>query len=180
MNQEENLSKKKQTNLLKIYLFCPIPEDQKPINLYIKLKERFLINWILFSNKNLIQRILVTFCSFFLFFCLLTNKTSEYSYEKTFFSFIELNTLLSTFFFQLFFLILFFLWKDMKQSFTNSSLFYEEASWFDGQFWEKPFFLIKNDKLLTKRKLQPTIKRILYIIYLFSINLIILLVSFYS
>tara|TARA_B110000503_G_C6796818_1_gene269452 strand:+ start:170 stop:373 length:204 start_codon:yes stop_codon:yes gene_type:complete len=43
---------------------------------------------------------------------------------------------------------------------TQSRVFYEEASWFDGKIWEKPFFLIKNDKLLSSQKIQPILKRL--------------------
>jgi hypothetical protein len=30
---------------IKIFLLCPVPETQKPINEYIGLKENFLTNW---------------------------------------------------------------------------------------------------------------------------------------
>ena len=30
---------------IKIFLLCPVPETQKPINEYIALKENFLTNW---------------------------------------------------------------------------------------------------------------------------------------
>ena len=36
---------------IKFFLLCPIPEDQKPINEYIGLKENPLTNWTTLSKK---------------------------------------------------------------------------------------------------------------------------------
>ena len=38
-------------NNIKIFLLCPVPEDQKPINVYIGLKENVLTNWTTLSKK---------------------------------------------------------------------------------------------------------------------------------
>jgi hypothetical protein len=43
----------------------------------------------------------------------------------------------------------------------SAFLFYEEASWYDGQIWEKPFFLIKNDKLISTQKIEPILEEII-------------------
>ena len=45
-------------------------------------------------------------------------------------------------------------WSQLLKRLRNSRLFYEEGSWYDGQYWEKPLELIKNDKLLTSQKLN--------------------------
>jgi hypothetical protein len=37
---------------IKTFLLCSIPEDQKPINDYIQLKDNFFLNWIQFPQKN--------------------------------------------------------------------------------------------------------------------------------
>jgi hypothetical protein len=37
--------------LIKIFFLCPVPNDQKPINEYIELKENSFINWA--SNPSL-------------------------------------------------------------------------------------------------------------------------------
>jgi len=54
---------------------------------------------------------------------------------------------------QFFLLIILIRWITINQKFQNSRLIYEEASWYDGQIWEKPFFLIKNDKLISTQKI---------------------------
>jgi hypothetical protein len=37
-------------------------------------------------------------------------------------------------------------WKQVEIRLSKSRLFYEEASWYDGQIWENLFYF-KNDKL---------------------------------
>ena len=36
---------------IKFFLLCPVPDDQKPINEYIGLKENQLTNWTTLSKK---------------------------------------------------------------------------------------------------------------------------------
>ena len=40
---------------IKIFLLCPIPDDQKPINEYISLKKNPFTNWIQYSKKKYFQ-----------------------------------------------------------------------------------------------------------------------------
>jgi hypothetical protein len=41
----------------------------------------------------------------------------------------------------------------MKTYLKKSRFYYEEASWFDGQYWEKPLSVIKKDRFfLTQKK----------------------------
>jgi hypothetical protein len=59
-------------------------------------------------------------------------------------------------------------WKQIERRLKKSRLFYEEASWYDGQIWEKPFSILKNDKLLSTQKIRPflqTIFRLLFTVF---------------
>jgi len=69
-------------------------------------------------------------------------------------TFFSLNILITIF------LINFLRWTQLLNKFRNSRLFYEEGSWYDGQIWEKPLEVIKNDKLITIQKIKPILKRI--------------------
>ena len=62
-----------------------------------------------------------------------------------------------------------FRWITINKKFQTPRIIYEEASWYDGQIWEKPFFLLKNDKLLSSQKINPIIQRLIRtnLIYLF-------------
>ena len=71
--------------------------------------------------------------------------------------------LYSTFYSISFLILNFFInlarWSQLLKRLRNSRLFYEEGSWYDGQYWEKPLELIKNDKLLTSQKIKPILKK---------------------
>jgi len=59
-----------------------------------------------------------------------------------------------------FYFVLLWRWNQVKTRFNDSRLFYEEASWYDGQIWEKPFLLIKNDRLISTQKIDPILERL--------------------
>ena len=141
---------------IKIFLLCPIPEDQKPINQYISLKENSFLNLPTFPKSVVKQKIRNFFFQIF-FFC--TIVKSIFFFEN-FFSLIQQSFFISFNFLIFFFLILFFRWKEIENSFANSRIFYEEASWYDGEIWEKPISLIKNDKLIQKQKIKPLLKKL--------------------
>ena len=42
---------------IKVFLLCPVPEDQKPINDYINIKENSLINWTMSSFKKYVVKV---------------------------------------------------------------------------------------------------------------------------
>ena len=140
-------------------VFCSIPEDQKPMNEYLETKENLFLNWSS-SNSKRYQKTL--FFIAFLFFSL--NVLFFFDFEKNFFEQTKSTFLYifsaSIYFFFLFFLFLFLRWRELNLRFENSRLFYEESSWFDGQIWEKPLFLLKNDRFLSKLKIFPILKRI--------------------
>jgi hypothetical protein len=169
---------------IKIYLFCPIPEDQKPINEYIEIKENFLTNWPCLSNEKYKSSLISFFVYIFVFFLILQFLSVEIpfqkiSFEKNFsfpfifkkFIFILFESLIT---FNLFLALNFFRWKEINNRFKNARLFYEEGSWYDGKIWEKPFCLLKNDKILSIQKIEPILVRILNTLYITLLLLFIL------
>ena len=160
---------------IKVFLLCPIPEDQKPINSYIGFKENFLTNWTTLSTKKFFQSLRLTYLFFFTI-CLIFSLNDLFFIIKStnsiylFFNWLVIKIFLSFLFLFIYFNILLFRLTVINSNLKNPRVFYEEASWFDGQIWEKPFFLIKNDKLISSQKLEPIIQR------LFRINSICLLI----
>ena len=156
---------------IKLFLLCPIPDDQKPINQYFSLKENILFNILGINKTNYFYKILI---NYILFFILITPFTFLFKLNKEIFLF---NSLFSINILLIFFIINFVLWLQLLNQFRNARLFYEEASWYDGQFWEKPIELIKNDKLIIQQKIKPIIKRIIKAItLLMSINSLIFII----
>lgn len=144
---------------IKIFLLCPVPEEQKPIHEYLQLKENDFTNWVTFGKEQYFQKLASFTLNLFGFFSLLQfSKYQEVDYL--------LETLVETLLLALLGLSFLFLvnyarWKQVEIRFRKSRLFYEEASWYDGQIWEKPLGIVKNDKLLSTQKIQPLLQRIL-------------------
>jgi hypothetical protein len=146
---------------IKIFLLCPIPEDQKPINEYIDFKENILTNWTKFSQKKYIKNLFLTSLFFFTIFSFFSFNELLIFVKNNLFYWLLIKCLLS--FLSVFFYLNFILfrWITINKKFQTPRIIYEEASWYDGQIWNKPFFLIKNDKLLSTQKIDPIIQRLI-------------------
>ena len=153
---------------IKKFLLCPVPEDQKPINEYIQIRENRFFSWVIGSNQKYFQNVLFLELFFFCCFLVFFNFDFQNSSFQTF-----LIAFKNSFHFLLIYLFLIFIkWVELNKRFQNSRLVYEEGSWYDSEVWEKPFFLIKNDKLISIQKIEPFIKR------LFDTLLFLLFVNF--
>jgi len=142
---------------IKIFLLCPIPEDQKPINEYISLKENNLTNWITLVRRKYLGKLFQIFLTVFLVCLTFTfegiesvNQLFATLHQTSLFSLIILNLL-----------VIYILsnWKQVDNRFNTSRLIYEEGSWYTSEIWEKPISLIKNDKLISTQILQPILLR---------------------
>jgi hypothetical protein len=160
----------------KLFFLCPVPNDQKPLNEYIELKENPLTNWANISKKNYKSKISSLGLFFIIFFFCLPFTFAE--------SFIEINqknvfkSQFNNFLFIISFCSLFFLlnlvnWLELNKRFRNPELSYEEGSWYDGKIWKKPFSLMKNEKLISVQKIEPIIQQL-------KSNIFIGFFSFYS
>lgn len=140
---------------LKLILLCPVPEDQKPISEYIGLKENPLTNWTTLSTKNYNTKLFSFFTSVFILLSILTFQDREFLGDWILSNLvISLNIILTLYF------VIIWRWNEVKKRLNQARLFYEEASWYDGQIWEKPFIILKNDRLLVSQKLEPVLRRL--------------------
>ena len=144
---------------IKIFLLCPVPDEQKPINEYIGLKENQLTNWTTLAKKNYQKKFFQLYLSTFLFLSFLTLNTIVK--DVTLLTDCIINNLFITNNLLIILLsIIIFRWKQNQKRFNQTRLFYEEGSWYDGQFWEKPLALVKNDKLISTQKIEPILQRL--------------------
>jgi hypothetical protein len=187
-------------SLIKIFFLCPVPDDQKPIAEYIELKKNSLLNWTSFSNKKYNLKL---FSVFFTFFCLIsffeicsfpfsffkeiietvkeltTNWQPEYGEKIEKIVTLGILTVFFTLLFMSFFLLqTIFTLKEINSHFRNPRLCYEEGSWYQTKIWEKPFLLMKNEKLIRNQKIEPIIQRIknsFFLIFFFTVFFFLLL-----
>jgi hypothetical protein len=151
---------------IKIFLLCPVPEEQKPINTYIGLKENPLTSWTTLSKKNFEKKLF----SFSFYFLAIVSLFSVGSLEDSnyFFEWFLKNAVITCAFLIFLLIIIFYRWKQVEKDFNQPRIFYEEASWYDGQIWEKPFSILKNDKLISTQKIKPILQRISRTIFILS------------
>ena len=167
---------------IKIFLLCPIPEDQKPIKQLINLKENSFTNILTLSNKDFVKKIFFNFFCYFLIISLFRlNELNSYLLSLNWFL---VNIEVSLIFLFLSIYFIFNQWQTLLKAFNSSRIFYEEASWFDGQIWDKPFSIIRNDRLIIKQQLKPlvirTINLLIFLIFvIFSIFVLIEFLKLY-
>jgi len=158
---------------LKLILLCPVPEDQKPISEYIGLKENPLTNWTTLSTKNYNTKLFSLFGTVFTILSALTFQEREFLGD-----WILSNLLISINVILVLYIVIIWRWNEIKKRLNQARLFYEEASWYDGQIWEKPFIILKNDRLLVSQKLEPVLSRLIntfvFLIYLDVLLLILI------
>lgn len=153
---------------IKIFLFCPIPNDQKPINEYISLKENEFTNWVTFDSFLYSKKLIIKFFSLFLILLPFIISEFNYSLES-----VVITNFITIILININLLIILSRWIQLNRRFKTSRLFYEEASWYDGQIWEKPLELIRSDSLLSSQKIEPTIKRLKRTFIFFNILIIV-------
>jgi hypothetical protein len=153
---------------MKFFLLCPIPENQKPINEYLSLKEEFFTQFLLRKEKDffsIYSNLKYKIFPFFVFFLFCNFWFFNYqNFLVDFFLFKLLKLFIQSILFTNFLLLIFVCisyirWSQLEIRLNEARLFYEEGSWYDGQRWEKPFLLIKNDRLLTTQKIQPLLQK---------------------
>jgi hypothetical protein len=141
----------KKINLIKIFLLCPVPEEQKPINKYLNLKKYLSNNY---QNPIFVKKYTTSIqIKLFNFFNLIFKKIKSFNFN--FFLFFRLDEII----------------KCFKQSFV----IYEETSWYDAEIWEKPFPIIKNDRLISSQIIWPYFKKLLFLfffVFIFFLKLI--------
>ena len=181
-------------NPLTIFFLCPVPEDQKPINEYISLRENSFTNWVSFSLSNYLRKLFSLFLNFFLFSLFFWNNIWLQTIFRSSNFFVSPFSLLSRFgedcyqslsnsliWLLIYLFILLFRWKNLSFKFNQSRFIYEESSWFDSQVWEKPFSLLKNEKLMTSQRIEPILIRLTQTIFLlFLATFFVFLFSFLS
>ena len=166
---------KMKTNLER-FLLCPIPEDQKPITVYLEMKENQVTNWTMLSEKKYKKQLFSYFFLFFSLVCLI--RVRELQTLSYILEWVILNNIISLIILQLFLGTIFFRWKQVEKVFTSSQIFYEEGSWSDGQIWKKPEFIQTNDQLIITQKIYPILQRILLTMFYLTSFLLVFLLFF--
>jgi Conserved in the green lineage and diatoms 27 len=137
--------------------FCPVPNEQQPINEYEKLKESWLFDWgILAIGQYSRKLVWLGFWSAVLavplamsvfvpqqdwLHCLLASLVGICLLTGIFISRIYLG------------------WQYIKDRLKSDRIFYEESGWYDGQTWIKPTAMLNRDRLVASYEVDPILNR---------------------
>jgi len=147
--------------------YCPVPEEQRPLNEYLNLKNSFFFNWPTLNILNYIKK-LGTLSSFILLFSIpITNSFYPIIEFPTQFILANIFVVINL----LIFLLgrIYLGWSYVEERLFNPTVEYEESGWYDGQIWVKPVKVLKQDRLICSYKVFPILKRLEKTIVYFSV-----------
>ena len=140
--------------------YCPLPQNDRSITLFIKLRNNFINKYICFRPLKVLQIKLGLF-ALILIASENLNKTLDYKnlhdHELT------INIL--------FYLILLINgtyiwllneWHSLRKKIQEPVVTYEENGLLHTQLWKKPIVTLVQDNLIINYKINPTIRTIIY------------------
>lgn len=80
--------------------------------------------------------------------------------NQSFVKLLIVSSIINSFFVLFIILRLFLGWNYIKQRLNDSTIFYEESSWYDGRVWTKSKSILFQEKLIYIYQVLPTINKI--------------------
>lgn len=139
---------------------CPVPFDQQPINEYLALKKSWLFSWSTYELKYYSVTILLVFFRLFIYsgFILIFLFINHINIYKIFI----IDLLIVYTIMLLIFIRLYLGWSYIVKRLLNSTIFYEESGWYDGQIWVKTAASLTEDRLVGVYRIVPYLIRLRY------------------
>ncbi len=137
---------------------CPVPVEQRPINEYQDLKESWFFRW---ATLDLVGYIKPTAILWGLSW-LLSGPIAAVSFSpaKHPLQYALLGTVGASIIPALALIRLYLGWSYVRTRLLNTTVFYEESGWYDGQTWEKPIEVLNQDRLIVSYQVQPILQRL--------------------
>ena len=137
---------------------CPVPQDQRPLNEYKKLKESNNFFWCIQDKYTYFQSLSTIFVSSFLFSALLFVISSfSLNNIKYFFVYSIVTGLVIV---TVICLRSYLGWQYIYSRLMEATVPYEESGWYDGQIWIKPPEILLQDRLIGTYEIYPGLQRL--------------------
>lgn len=137
---------------------CPVPTDQQPLNEYEELKTSWLfcdcsLNW----RDYITKLVWIWGLSW-----LIAGPVAAASFppSKQVAHFLLCGAAGASVGVVLILLRLFLGWLYIRDRLYNTTVFYEESGWYDGQTWTKPPEIITRDRLIVTYEIKPILQRL--------------------
>jgi hypothetical protein len=138
--------------------FCPIPEDQQPVNEYEQLKDSWFFGWTSGENSRYQQKL----AGIWLLMWVITGPIAAASFlpQKHPLLFILSGVCGTTILLALILLRLYLGWFYIRDRLNSEQVSYEESGWYDGRVWQKTPEELTRDRLILSYQVDPIIKRL--------------------
>lgn len=138
--------------------FCPVPEEQQPVNEYEQLRESWLFCWPTLDLVTYGRKLTWVW----LWLGVIVAPIAAYSFPLTKKPFLFLvSTIQGTCLLLLLVLLRLYLgWFYIGDRLKSEKISYEESGWYDGQVWQKTPEVLTRDRLILSYQVEPILKRL--------------------
>lgn len=139
---------------------CPVPTEQQPLNEYQELKTSWLFSDCTLRWSDYITKLLWIWSMSWLVAG--PVAAASFSPNKQLGHFLLSGAAGASVGVILILLRLLLGWLYVRDRLYNTTVFYEESGWYDGQTWSKPEEIITRDRLIVAYEIKPIIERLQY------------------
>ncbi len=139
-------------------MVCPVPEEQRPLNEYLALKDSWFYGWAGLPAIAYYRTLLLWGGVF----ALLAAPVAAASFapRRHSLAFLTVDLLAAAVGIVLVWGRLWLGWNYVRQRLAAPVVSYEETGWYDGQAWEKPLVERAREALLVASEVQPRLQRL--------------------
>ena len=138
--------------------FCPVPEEQQPLNEYRQLQESWFFSWACREGFAYGKPLLLLGLLGFIVFVPIASFT--FPPAKAPIGFLSASLIAGGIPASLGLVQLFFGWRHVRDRLQSDKVFYEESGWYDGQVWVKPTEVLNRDRLIASYEIQPLMNKV--------------------
>lgn len=138
--------------------FCPVPTEQQPLNEYEELKGSTFFKTCTLARQQYITKLAWLWgISWLVAGPVAAASFTPHKYIAQFVLCGSAGASVSV----LLVLVRMYLgWSYVKSRLIDSTIFYEESGWYDGQTWTKPEEVLTRDRLIVTYQIQPILHRL--------------------
>jgi len=143
---------------LKSTIACPVPTEQQPLNEYEELQESGFFRWPTLTLPQYIRKLIWVWG----WGWVVAGPVAAASFPPAQHpgQFFLLGATGAGILLLLTLLRLYLAWFYIHSRLANSTVFYEESGWYDGQAWQKPPEVLARDRLVVAYQVKPILKRL--------------------
>lgn len=138
--------------------FCPVPDEQQPLNEYSQLKESWFFSW---GNTEMLTFVRKMVWVWFWATAFATPIAwASFPLDRYPAKLVLSANLGGMFLLSLVLIRLYLGWRYIRDRLQTDKLTYEESGWYDGQIWQKPEAVLQRDRLIVSYQIAPILTRI--------------------